>query len=64
MKVFHIALINMASVLYLAFVLCFMLGISEQDKITRILTATGRRWIKLVGVLVILGCIVHLISSF
>lgn len=64
MKVIHIALINIASVVYLSFVLCFMLAIAEQDKITRIFIATGRRWVKLIGVLVILGCIVHLISSF
>jgi hypothetical protein len=59
-----IALINILSLLYLAFVLTFVLGVAEHDAVKKIIISSIRRWVKLVGVLFILAVIVHMVSSF
>ena len=62
-QIHYIALVHVLSVLYLGFVLTFVLGLVEQNTVRKILRATVRRWIKLIGALFVLGIIVHIISS-
>ena len=62
-KPLFIALINIFSLLYLSFTLAFILGVAEHDQLRKIAFSTLRRWVKLVGALVILSVFVHIISS-
>jgi hypothetical protein len=62
--IFYIALLNIASLLYLAFTVALILGIAEHDRIKDIATATLRRWVKLVGALGVLGIFIHIVSGY
>jgi hypothetical protein len=56
-------LLNVISMIYLAFVVALVFGINEHDMVKPILRATVRRWAKLLLALVAIGIIIYIWSS-
>jgi len=54
--------LHIGSSLYLGFVVTFLLGILEFDQWKPIWFSTLRRWLKLIGALVLIGIAVELLS--
>ncbi len=63
-QLLRIALINIGSIFYLALVVAGMFSLAEHNDARKIITVTLRRWLKLIGALLVLGIIVHILSNF
>lgn len=55
-------LLNIFSILYLSLVVAFIFGLNDHNEIQKVIKATLRRWIKLIGALVLIAVIVHILS--
>ena len=55
-------LLNIFSILYLSLVVAFIFGLNDHDEVKKVIKATLRRWIKLMGALVIIAIIVYILS--
>jgi hypothetical protein len=55
-------ILNIFSILYLSFVVAFIFGLNDHNDAGKVVKATLRRWIKLVGALVIIAIIVYILS--
>jgi len=53
---------NLASLFFLSFVVAFVFGLNEHDRVRPILRATVRRWVKLLVGLVVIGIVVQILS--
>jgi hypothetical protein len=56
-------LLNVLSMIYLAFIVALIFGINEYDSLKPILRSTVRRWVKLLLALLVIGVIVYIWSS-
>jgi succinate dehydrogenase hydrophobic anchor subunit len=54
--------LNIFSILYLSFVVAFIFGLNDHNEPRKVARATLRRWIKLIGALVIIAVLVHILS--
>lgn len=57
-----IGLLHIGSCLYLGLVVTLVLGILEFDDWRAVLQSTARRWLKLIGALILIGIVVQLLS--
>ena len=57
-----IGLINIFSILYLSFVVAFIFGLNDHNEAGKVMKAAFRRWIKLIGALVIIAIVVYILS--
>jgi len=55
-------MLNTVSVLYLSFVVTFVLGMNDHDNPRGVVSATVRRWLKLLAALVVIGIVVRILS--
>ncbi len=58
-----LGIVNILSLLYLSMVVALVFSINDHDEIRPIVRATLRRWGKLVGVLIVIGILVYLLSN-
>ncbi|MBN1901002.1 hypothetical protein JW926_06715 [Candidatus Sumerlaeota bacterium] len=54
--------LHIFSILYLSLVVAVVFGLNDHNEAGKILRATLRRWIKLIGALVIIAVVVHILS--
>ena len=54
--------LNLVSLLYLSFVVALIFGINDHDEAKMVVKTTLRRWLKMIGALVVLGVIVQIVS--
>jgi len=55
-------LLNIISLLYLSFVVAFIFGLNDHESAKKVIQATFRRWIKILGALIVIGIIVQILS--
>jgi hypothetical protein len=57
-----LGIIHLGSLIYLSGVICFSVSLNENRQPKRILRETLRRWIKFLGITLVIALAVHLMS--
>ena len=55
-------LLNILSLLYLSLVVAFIFGLNDHDSAKKVIKATLRRWIKILGALIVICIVVQILS--
>ena len=55
-------LLNIISLVYLSFVVALIFGLNDHEKAEKVIRATFRRWLKILGALLVISIIVQVLS--
>ena len=58
-----IGLLHLGAMLYLSGVICLAVSLNENRRLRDILRETGRRWLKFLGLTLIIAVAVHFLSQ-
>ena len=58
-----VGLLHLFSLLYLSLVVAFVFGLNDHDRPRDVVKTTLRRWLKMIGALIVIGLIVLILSS-